>query len=358
MIRSNGQTPLPSYLTWRPHVTQTDPPFSLKWFLLLFRVTPPVRSYCANCSVSSDDPFFSKFYILRFPALGFLLSILPSGGPHPGLGSNYHLYAPWLSNPAIQILSFGVPTRTSSRLPDNSTLTASGHLWPHELTTELLISPPRSAPHLLFSILVNSNQLFRPKTWELIMILLFLSYHHPSMYQWALLWSSPKTMLNLILVSPLHHPVSHLFLLHQDFPVSILVHIQSASQKQPGDGTDSVITPSASNSRIAVNSLPEFFPLNLEVAPCAPAQGPALWWGSSECRCPRSKLQDPPHPIPQYYILHSAHFKIFVFLCFYVYSMYASHYLRKGSFVCLVYVCVLRAWNDAVLDRKGLIMPQ
>lgn len=50
--------------------------------------------------------------------------------------------------------------------------------------------------------------------------------------------------------------------------------------------------------------------------------------------------------------------KFFVFLCFYVYSVYPSHYLRKGSFVCLVYLCVLRAWNDAVLDRRGLIMPQ
>ena len=51
VIRSNGQTPFPSYLTWWPHVTQTDPPSSLKRFLLLFHVTPPVRPSGAKCSV-------------------------------------------------------------------------------------------------------------------------------------------------------------------------------------------------------------------------------------------------------------------------------------------------------------------
>ena len=109
------------------------------------------------------------------------------------------------------------------------------------------------------------------------MILLFLSYHHPSIDQQVPLQSSPKEIPNLVrLPSAYPDTLSLIVLLHQNFPVSILAQVQSASQKQPGDGTDPLIPHSAWNSRIAVKSLPELFPRNLEVAPSAPAPDPAL----------------------------------------------------------------------------------
>lgn len=134
----------------------------------------------------------SNFSMLEFSALGSLLfSTLSPRGPHPSLCFNSHLHALWLSRPYLQT---GLPLSSRcTHLTACSQLSSdtSGHLNPNMPTTKLLISPPKPAPPVVFSILVSSPLSLRPNTWELTLILLFVSYWQPIYWQ-VLFLLSPK----------------------------------------------------------------------------------------------------------------------------------------------------------------------